>query len=198
MDPNLPYATHVAVLGDRILAVGGADCADQWGDVTHDESLSGFTLTPGFVEGHAHMMAGAIWNYAYAGFHDRIDPDGRLWTGKGDLNTVIGDFSDYEKTLPEDQPLVGWGLDPIFLQDERLSRKHLDQISETRPIAVMFSNFHLMCVNSKALDMVGYNNETNAEGVIKDDAGHPTGELQEMAAMFPVMRRLGIDFRSLS
>ena len=198
MDPNQPSATHVAVLGDRILAVGGADCADQWGDVTHDESLSGFTLTPGFVEGHAHMMAGAIWNFAYAGFHDRVDPDGRLWTGKGDLNTVIGDLSDHEKTLPDDQPLVGWGLDPIFLQDERLSRKHLDQISETRPIAVIFSNFHLMCVNSKALDMVGYSNETNAEGVIKDDAGHPTGELQEMAAMFPVMRRLGIDFRSLS
>lgn len=198
MDPNRPTATHIAVMGDRILAVGGADCADQWGDVTHDESLSDFILTPGFVEGHAHMMAGAIWDFAYAGYHDRIDPDGKLWSGKGDLNTVIGDLSDYEKTLPEDQPLVGWGLDPIFLQDERLSRKHLDQISETRPIAVMFSNFHLMCVNSKALEMVGYSNETNAEGVIKDDAGHPTGELQEMAAMFPVMRRLGIDFRSLS
>ena len=55
-----------------------------------------------------------------------------------------------------------------------------------------------MCVNSKALEMVGYSYETNAEGVIKDDAGHPTGELQEMAAMFPVMRRLSIDFRSLS
>ena len=198
MDPNRPTATHIAVKGDRILAVGGADCADQWGDVTNDLSLSDFILTPGFVEGHAHMMAGAIWDFAYAGYHDRIDPDGKLWSGKGDLNSVIGDLSEYEKTLPEDQPLVGWGLDPIFLQDERLSRKHLDQISETRPIAVLFSNFHLMCVNSKTLEVVGYSNETNAEGVIKDDAGHPTGELQEMAAMFPVMRRLGIDFRSLS
>jgi predicted amidohydrolase YtcJ len=198
MDPNRPTATHIAVKGDRILAVGGADCADQWGDVTNDLSLSDFILTPGFVEGHAHMMAGAIWDFAYAGYHDRIDPDGKLWNGKGDLNSVIGDLSEYEKTLPEDQPLVGWGLDPIFLQDERLSRKHLDQISETRPIAVLFSNFHLMCVNSKTLEVVGYSNETNAEGVIKDDAGHPTGELQEMAAMFPVMRRLGIDFRSLS
>ena len=198
MDPNRPTATHVAVMGDRILAVGGADCADQWGNVTHDDSLSDFIVTPGFVEGHAHMMAGAIWDFAYAGYHDRIDPDGKLWGGKADLNSVIGDLSDYEKTLSEDQPLVGWGLDPIFLQDERLSRKHLDQISETRPIAVLFSNFHLMCVNSKTLELVGYSNETNAEGVIKDDAGHPTGELQEMAAMFPVMRRLGIDFRSLS
>ena len=198
MDPNRPTATHIAVMGDRILAVGSADCADQWGDVTHDDSLSDFVLTPGFVEGHAHMMAGAIWDFAYAGFHDRIDPNGKLWNGKRDLDSVIGDLSDYEKTLPDDQPLIGWGLDPIFLQDERLSRKHLDQISETRPVAVMFSNFHLMCVNSKALEMVGYSNETNAEGVIKDDARNPTGELQEMAAMFPVMRRLGIDFRSLS
>ncbi|NCX58015.1 MAG: amidohydrolase, partial [Rhodobacteraceae bacterium] len=72
MDPNRPTATHIAVMGDRILAVGGADCADQWGDVTHDESLSDFVLTPGFVEGHAHMMAGAIWDFAYAGYHDRI------------------------------------------------------------------------------------------------------------------------------
>lgn len=198
MDPNRPSATHFAVLGDRILAVGGADCADQWGDVTHDGSLSDFILTPGFVEGHAHMMAGAIWDYAYAGYHDRIDPEGNLWAGKCDLASVIGDLSNYEKTLPDGQPLVGWGLDPILLQDERLSRKHLDQISSTRPIAIIFSNFHLMCVNSKALELIGYSHETNAEGVIKDDAGQPTGELQEMAAMFPVMRRLGIDFRSLS
>ena len=94
MDSNRPTATHIAVMGDRILAVGGANCADQWGNVTHDDSLSDFIVTPGFVEGHAHMMAGAIWDFAYAGYHDRIDPDGKLWSGKGDLNTVIGDLSD--------------------------------------------------------------------------------------------------------
>jgi len=43
------------------------------------------------------MMAGAIWDFAYAGYHDRIDPDGKLWSGKGDLNTVLGDLSHYEK-----------------------------------------------------------------------------------------------------
>jgi len=47
MDPNRPTATHIAVMGDRILAVGDADCADQWWDVTHDDSLSDFVLTPG-------------------------------------------------------------------------------------------------------------------------------------------------------
>ena len=198
MDPNRPRASHVAVREGEILAVGGADCADAWGPVTHDDSLAHAVLMPGFVEGHAHMMAGAMWRYAYAGYHDRIDPEGTLWPGLTDLDAVIGGLRDYAGGLVPDQPLVGWGFDPIFLDEERLSRRHLDLIDAERPIAIIYSNFHLMCVNSAALDLVGYDETTNAEGVIKDDSGKPTGELQEMAAMFPIMRRLGIDFRGLS
>ncbi len=198
MDPNRPEATHVAVREGRILAVGDATCADAWGAVRHDDSLKDAVLMPGLVEGHAHMMAGAMWNFAYAGYHDRMDPKGTWWKGKPDLASVVRDLSDYEKTLAPGQPLLGWGLDPIFFAGERLSRKHLDQISTDRPVAIMFSNFHLMCVNSKALDMAGYDRATNAEGVVKDAHGDPTGELQEMAAMFPVMRRVGMDFRGLS
>ena len=197
-DPNTPVATHVAVQDGKILAVGDADCAQQWGAVERDDSLSGAVLMPGFVEGHAHMMAGAMWNYAYAGYHDRIDPDGRMWSGMTDIGEVISGLTEYAGSLGEDAPLIGWGFDPIFLPTERLNRHHLDEISTTRPIAIIYSNFHLMCVNSKALELAGYSRETNAEGVLKDPDGSPTGELQEMAAMFPVMRRLGIDFRSLA
>ncbi len=198
MDPNRPLATHVAVRDGRVLAVGDAQCADAWGDVHHDDRLVGTTVMPGLVEGHAHMMAGAIWRYAYVGYHDRIDPDGKLWPGLADADAVVAGLSDYAEGLAPDAPIVGWGFDPIFLESERLSRSHLDQISPDRPIAIIFSNFHLMCVNSRALDMVGYDAGTNVEGVIKGPDGRPTGELQEMAAMFPIMRRLGIDFRGLS
>ena len=62
----------------------------------------------------------------------------------------------------------------------------------------MHSNFHLMTVNSAALALVGYDRDTNAVGVARFDDGEPNGELQEMAAMFPLMRRLGIDLRSLA
>ncbi|PJI84375.1 hypothetical protein BC777_3433 [Yoonia maricola] len=198
MDPTMPKATHVAVRDGHILALGDADCGDAWGDVTHDTSLAGAILMPGFVEGHAHMMAGAIWDYAYTGYHDRIDPQGRVWNGLSSLDDVVARLTEIETTLPADTPLIGWGFDPIFLPDDRLSRAHLDRVSTTRPIAILFSNFHLMCVNSAALNMTGYNASTQAEGVVKDANGAPTGELQEMAAMFPIMRRLGIDFRALS
>ena len=198
MDPTVPEATHVAVRDGRILAVGGADCADPWGPATPDASLADAVLMPGFVEGHAHMMAGAIWDYAYTGYHDRIDPQGRVWPGLSSLDDVVTRLRGIEADLPADTPLVGWGFDPIFLTDHRLGRAHLDQVSTTRPIAILFSNFHLMCVNSAALELAGYAAHTNVEGVVKGPDGTPTGELQEMAAMFPIMRRLGIDFRALS
>jgi predicted amidohydrolase YtcJ len=198
MDPNRPFATHVAVRDGRILAVGGANCADQWGGGTPDSRMVAAVLMPGFVEGHAHMMAGAIWNFAYAGYHDRIDPQGRLWQGMTDIDAVIAGLRAYQDKLDTDAPLLGWGFDPIFLPTERLDKSHLDAISTERPIAVLFSNFHLMCVNSKALEMAGYGPETDVTGVVKGADGAPTGELQEMAAMFPVMRRLGMDSRQLS
>ena len=198
MDTNRPEATHVAVRDGRILAVGGADCADQWGGATLDESLGDCVLMPGFVEGHAHMMAGAMWRYPYVGFHDRIDPDGRLWPGLTNIDEVIEGLKRAEAEMVGDGPLFAWGFDPIFFDAERLNKHHLDAVSATRPVVVQHSNFHLLTANSPALELAQYTRETNVEGVAKDEHGELNGELQEMAAMFPLMRRVGVDFRSLS
>ncbi|WP_171173048.1 amidohydrolase [Ruegeria sp. HKCCD8929] len=198
MDPNRPEATHVAVREGRILAVGDADCVWPDQEVVQDDRLADTVLMPGFVEGHAHMMAGAMWRYAYVGYHDRIDPEGVLHRGMTDIADVIERLRGHEAGLPEGQPLVAWGFDPIFIEGDRLGRAHLDRISATRPIVVLFSNFHLMCANSAALALAGYDRHSNIEGVVKGLDGAPTGELQEMAAMFPVMRRTGIDFRALT
>lgn len=198
MDPNRPEATHVAVRDGRILAVGGADCAEPFGEHSTDDRLVDAVLMPGFVEGHAHLMAGAMWKYAYAGYHDRMDPQGRIRKGKTDMETVIADLAAHEAGLESEVPLVAWGFDPIFLPGERLCKEHLDRISVSRPIAVMFSNFHLMCVNSTALELVRFSAATSLPGVVKGADGAPTGELQEMGAMFPIIRRLGIDFRTLA
>lgn len=198
MDPTRPEATHVAVRDGRVLAVGDADCAAPWGNFERDDRYREAVLMPGFVEGHAHMMTGAMWNFAYAGHQDRFDPDGRRWEGLTDIAGVMAGLKRRLAELPADKPLVAWGFDPIFLPSERLNRHHLDAVSKDRPVVVMHSNFHLMTVNSMALAMVGYDRSTNAVGVARSDDGEPNGELREMAAMFPIMRRLGIDFRALA
>lgn len=198
MDPNCPTATHVAVRDGRILAVGGADCAEPWGGGTPDDRLANSFLMPGFVEGHAHLMAGAMWAFPYVGFYDVKGPDGKIWPGLKNVADVIAALRQAEQNMETDKPLFAWGFDPIFLEGERLNCRHLDEVSEDRAMIVYHSNGHLMTTNSKGLQTVGYDRNTNVEGVARFADGTPNGELQEMAAMFPLVRRFKLDFRSLA
>ena len=153
---------------------------------------------PGLVEGHGHMMTGGIWRYAYVGHIDRVSPDGRRWPAVRDNAALVARLREAAAGLPADQPLLGWGLDPLFLIGPRLSRRELDQVSSERPIAILHSNGHLMTANSAALRIAGYDQETRVTGVAMGDDGQPTGELQEMAAMMPVMRRLKFNMDAIS
>ncbi|MEM7320744.1 MAG: amidohydrolase family protein, partial [Pseudomonadota bacterium] len=167
LDRVQPDATHVAVREGRILAVGGADCAAPWGDYQIDDRVADAVLMPGFVEGHAHMMAGAMWRYVYVGFHDRIDPDGKHWSGITTADEVIDRLREDGRQSDDTSPIFAWGFDPIFLTSDRLNRTHLDRVATDRPVAVLYSNFHLMCVNTRALEMAGYSADTPIEGVVK-------------------------------
>lgn len=198
MDPACPAATHVAVRGGRVLAVGGREVVSAWGDAKLDDSFAGKVLLPGFVEGHSHLLAGGMWRFAYIGYHDRVAPDGAAWPGLTDIDAVLGRLRAAQANLPDTQaPLIAWGFDPIFLTAKRLDRHDLDKVSKTRPIVVVHSNFHLMTVNSAALALAGYSRDSDVTGVQRDADGEPNGELQEFAAMFPIMRRLDIDFGAL-
>src|SRR3989442_1460839 len=92
---------------------------------------------------------------------------------------------------PAEEPLIGWGFDPIYFGGERMTVDHLDLASATRPIVIAHANGHLMNVNSPMLRLAGITRDTEIEGVMKFANGEPSGELQEPAAMFPVVRQVG-------
>jgi hypothetical protein len=184
MSPTLPFAQAIAVRGDRILGVGTVDDLSQWGDYELNEQFKDHILLPGFVEAHSHVMAGAVWEFPYVGFYDRSDPAGRTWLGCQTIASVVDRLAQCERDLSDpDQTLVAWGLDPIFLEGERLVAKHLDQISTTRPIFVFHASGHLATVNSEMMRRSGIDHHTPTPGVAKDVDGEPNGELQEPAAM---------------
>ncbi len=197
MDADQPEATHVAVRDGRILAVGALEDVSGWGDFPLDDRFADKVLMPGFVEGHCHLMAGGMWRFLYIGFHDRVDPDGKSWPGVATIEAVLERMQQADAELPAGEPLVAWGFDPIFLMERRPDKRDFDRVSATRPIAVMHSNFHLMTVNSAALALANYTADLEVDGIARGEDGAPNGELREVAAMFPVMRRLGIDFRAL-
>lgn len=198
MDHNQPRATHVAVRDGFILGVGGPDCGTGWGTVLRDDRFADKVLMPGLIEAHAHVMAGGVWRFTYCGHYTRTDPDGTEWPGVATYEDLIARLRDIAAQTPPGEPIVGWGFDPNFLDGRRLDKDHLDQVSTAHPVAVMHSNFHLLSANSRALAEAGLTKDTNIPGVLRAGDGSPIGELQEFAAMEPVMRHVGLDFTQMA
>ncbi|MEM9148345.1 MAG: amidohydrolase [Pseudomonadota bacterium] len=152
---------------------------------------------PGLVEAHAHVSAGGVWRYTYCGHYARTDPAGRVWGGVGTAEALIDRLRAIAAETPSGAPVVGWGFDPNFLAAPRLDKTQLDRISTEHPVVVLHSNFHLLTANGLAFSRAGLGAGANIEGVVRGPDGQPTGELQEFAAMAPVMEMAGVNFRDL-
>ena len=197
MNPAQPQATHVAVRDGRVLAVGDLERAAAWGDYTLDTRFAHQVLMPGLVEGHAHLTAGGLAQFTFVGFHPRPAPAGLSWPGCKSFDEVVAQLQAAEAALSDpDAPLLAWGFDPIFFGAERMTVEHLDRVSTTRPVVILHASHHLLNVNRAALRKAGIDRDTEVEGVARFENGEPNGELQEFAAMFPVLRVIGNSFRA--
>ena len=189
LDPARPTATAVAVRGPRIRAVGSVAELMAYPGAVLDERYAGAVLVPGFIEAHSHAGSGNVWANTYVGLVDRIAPDGRSWPGCRTIEDVLARLVQAEAELEDPQvPLLAWGLDPIYFSGQRLSVKELDRVSATRPVHIVHTSGHVCSVNSAALRLCSIDAGTTVTGVVKDEHGNPTGELQEFAAMALVAR----------
>jgi len=196
MNPAQPEATHVAVRDGRVLAVGDLERATAWGEYTLDTRFADQVLMPGLVEGHAHLTAGGLAQYSFVGFHPRPAPAGLSWPGCKNFDEVVAQLRAAEASMTDpDAPLLAWGFDPIFFGAERMTVEHLDRVSTVRPVVILHASHHLLNVNRAALGIAGIDRDTDVEGVARFENGEPNGELQEFAAMFPVLRVIGNGFR---
>ncbi|MGH1576580.1 amidohydrolase [Planktotalea sp.] len=199
MNPNRPIVSHVAVREGRILGAGDLFELESWGAYRLDETFADKILMPGLVEGHAHTMEGTLWRYVYCGFFDRADPDGKVWSGVRTIDAIIERLEEAERAMDDpDAPLSGWSLDPIYMDNTRVSRADLDRVSTTRPIGVLHASGHILNVNTKALELGGLlKTGINHNGIPLGDDGLPTGELFGPETMTPVGVHVGFN-RSLT
>ncbi|MGX9935405.1 amidohydrolase [Advenella kashmirensis] len=192
MNPAQPRATHVAVRDGRILGAGDLASLQGWGKAVVDDRFADKFIMPGMIEGHSHLLEGGMWSFVYVGFYDRRGPDGRLWKGLKTLQAVVARLQEAEQAMADPaKTLCAWGFDPIYFQGERITTKHLDQISSSRPVVVLHASIHLMNVNTAMLQMAGITADSGIDGVECDASGKPTGQLQEFAAMYLVFRKIG-------
>ena len=199
MNPSRPTASHVAVQDGRILGVGTLEELATWGDYTLDTRFADKVLMPGLVEGHAHAMEGSLWSKVYCGYFDRADPDGKVWAGSTTIETVLERLKEAEVKMEDpDAPLAGWSLDPIYMDNVRVTRADLDKVSTTRPIGVLHASGHIMNVNTKALELAGFLKKgMNHPGIPLGNDGLSTGELFGPEVMTPVGVHVGFN-RSLT
>ena len=199
MNPSQPEVSHVAVREGRVLGAGSLAELEGWGEYVLDDQFAKKVLMPGFVEGHAHTMEGTLWRYVYCGFFDRMDPNGKSWAGLKTIEAVLDRLREAEVKMDNpDEPLSGWSLDPIYLNNKRVTRQDLDSVSKSRPIGILHASGHIMNVNSKALEMAGLmKTGINHPGMPLGADGIPTGELYGPETMTPVGVHVGFN-RSLT
>jgi predicted amidohydrolase YtcJ len=164
-----PKATAVAVVGDRILAVGSLEdlkLKPRAGDqpYTIDETFAGKVLVPGFIAQHDHpFLASLTMKSEIIAIEDWVLPSGTVPAAK-DREDYLRLLSAAEKKLGNpDELLLTWGYHHYFHGPPPLTRADLDRISATRPIIVWHRSCHEFILNSAAIQKYGVTQEHIAQ-----------------------------------
>jgi predicted amidohydrolase YtcJ len=177
-------AEAVAEQGGRILAVGSrAEVMKTRGPDTRLIDLGGRALLPGFVDAHGHVAMGGLQAMA-ANLLPPPDGEGR---DMASLQRILRDWmAANPDAISRFKLVVGFGYDNAQLQEQRHpTRDDLDAVSADVPILVVHQSGHLGALNSKALEIMGYDAQSKDPegGVIRRRAGgtEPDGVLEETA-----------------
>ncbi len=172
-DASQPEVQAVAVLGERIVAVGGSVELQAWrGPKTKVLDARGRRLIPGFNDAHLHLMMGGMEldsvelksAKSAEEFARRIGERAKQRPGEWVLGTSWDD--------------QGWT--PAVLP----TRQMIDPRTGDTPVFVSRYDGHMALANSAALRLAGVTKETQAPAggeIVRDANGEPTGLLKDAA-----------------
>jgi predicted amidohydrolase YtcJ len=152
LDPAKPTSRAVAVVGDRILAVGELDeltAAAGKQAYRVDTTFADKVVVPGFIAQHDHpLLAALTMTSTIIAIEDWVLPQGTSKAAKS--------RDDYLKRLAEananlkdpNEVLLTWGYHQYFHGE--LKKADLDKISPTRPIIVWHRSAHEFYLNTAA------------------------------------------------
>jgi len=174
VDASRPTAQALAVLGDRIVAVGSNQEIKAWhGAHTTVIDAAGKLLLPGFNDSHVHFVDGGLaldsvqLNDAASAeeFARRITERAKM-TPKGEW--VMGGDWDETKWTPARMP----------------TKESIDPATPDTPVFVSRYDGHMALANSVTLRMAGITAKTpDPPGgvIVRDAQGNPTGALKDAA-----------------
>jgi predicted amidohydrolase YtcJ len=197
MDDQNPSGEAVASKDGLIHSVGSKQDILQFkGPNTKIIDLSGKTLVPGFIDAHSHF-AGVGTQSIVANLLPA--PDGPVNT-IAELQNQLRKFLKNSSIAKDYKVVIGFNYDDSQLKEKRHPNRHdLDAVTTELPIVVMHQSGHLGAYNTKALEIMGINAETqNPPGGIierESDGKTPSGVMQENAH-FMIFFKMIPDFTS--
>lgn len=181
-----PIVEAVAVLGDKIIYAGAESGLGKYqGENTKVVDLQGKIMTPGFIEGHGHIMG----------------------LGYNELNLDLMSVTSYDEMVEKVKEAVakaqpgqwivgrGWHQDKWTSKPEKMikgfqTHQLLSEISPNNPVYLRHASGHAGFANAKAMQIAGVNqlsieklSKDLGEGgeIIRDELGNPTGIFNERA-----------------
>jgi hypothetical protein len=174
VDPAKPRAEAVAVVGDRIAAVGSAAEIKKWaGPQTKTLDAKGGSVLPGFIDSHVHFATGGF-DLAGVQLKDAKTPE--------EFTRRIGEFA---KKVPKGEWILGGTWDhENFPGTPMPERAWIDKVTPDHPVFVSRYDGHMALANSLALRLAGVTRETPTPSggeIVKDASGEPTGAMKDAA-----------------
>lgn len=180
VDPSQPVVEAVAVAGGRIVHTGLWNDTQKWvGDSTQVLDLNGKTMTPGFIEGHAHLMGIG---------KNLLDLD---LAATRSYDEILNMVASKANTLKPGEWVLGrgwhqdkWEDRPEIMIGGFPSHHRLSEVSSNNPVFLSHASGHAALVNVKAMELAGLNADSKPPKggeILKDLSGKPTGLLNETA-----------------
>jgi predicted amidohydrolase YtcJ len=161
LDPANPTAQAVAVVGDRVLAVGKLDelkAAAGKQPYTVNTTFADQVIVPGFIAQHDHpMLAALTMTSEIIAIEDWVLPQGTARAAKNRAE-YLERLAEADHELKDPNAvLLTWGYHQYFHGE--LKKADLDAISTTRPILVWHRSGHEFFLNSVAEKQYGVTKE---------------------------------------
>jgi len=182
VDKSRPTAEAIAVLGDRIVAIGSKAEIDLWrGPSTKTIDAKGKLVLPGFNDAHVHFVSGGQQLNSVE-LNDATS-----------AAEVARRIAERAKARHKDEWIQGGDWDETKWSPAALPTKELiDAVTPDNPVFVNRYDGHMALANSVALRMAGITAKTaDPPGgvIVRDAQGNPTGALKD-AAMDAVFKAI--------
>lgn len=176
VDADRSWATAMAVKDGKVVAIGSdADMVAYTADSTAIHDMQGRMIMPGIHDTHIHPSDAGVGKTIECSFLTYA------------LDEALGAMKDCLADIPEGEWLRGgqWN-EGLFAGTDKMPKEILDTVSPNHPVFLMDWSVHNAWLNSKALEILGIDNETPdpSGGVIVKDpqTGEVTGILLDNAA----------------